>query len=115
MKKSEETLEDFAISYPLDKLAPLEQVLFLDIETTGFTSRTSYLYMIGCAYNRAGKWHTIQWMAEDYAQEGAILTAFFDFARSYKYLVHFNGNNFDLRSEERRVGKECRSRWSPYH
>ena len=24
--------------------------------------------------------------------------------------------NYDLvRSEERRVGKECRSRWSPYH
>ena len=22
---------------------------------------------------------------------------------------------FTLRSEERRVGKECRSRWSPYH
>ena len=23
--------------------------------------------------------------------------------------------NFNGRSEERRVGKECRSRWSPYH
>ena len=23
--------------------------------------------------------------------------------------------NGDVRSEERRVGKECRSRWSPYH
>src|SRR2546422_8670765 len=23
--------------------------------------------------------------------------------------------NFSTRSEERRVGKECRSRWSPYH
>ena len=23
--------------------------------------------------------------------------------------------NDQLRSEERRVGKECRSRWSPYH
>ena len=23
--------------------------------------------------------------------------------------------NKGLRSEERRVGKECRSRWSPYH
>ena len=23
--------------------------------------------------------------------------------------------NVDQRSEERRVGKECRSRWSPYH
>ena len=25
------------------------------------------------------------------------------------------GSFFDDRSEERRVGKECRSRWSPYH
>ena len=24
-------------------------------------------------------------------------------------------NRVQLRSEERRVGKECRSRWSPYH
>ena len=24
-------------------------------------------------------------------------------------------NTYVLRSEERRVGKECRSRWSPYH
>ena len=24
-------------------------------------------------------------------------------------------NSMELRSEERRVGKECRSRWSPYH
>src|SRR3989442_1934316 len=24
-------------------------------------------------------------------------------------------STFSLRSEERRVGKECRSRWSPYH
>src|SRR2546425_9160014 len=27
--------------------------------------------------------------------------------------ITYNGRN--LRSEERRVGKECRSRWSPYH
>ena len=25
------------------------------------------------------------------------------------------GEEITLRSEERRVGKECRSRWSPYH
>ena len=25
------------------------------------------------------------------------------------------GYTVDNRSEERRVGKECRSRWSPYH
>ena len=27
----------------------------------------------------------------------------------------FARKNYLLRSEERRVGKECRSRWSPYH
>ena len=28
----------------------------------------------------------------------------------------FNASELeDVRSEERRVGKECRSRWSPYH
>ena len=25
------------------------------------------------------------------------------------------GKTLTMRSEERRVGKECRSRWSPYH
>ena len=28
--------------------------------------------------------------------------------------LNFGGTNI-YRSEERRVGKECRSRWSPYH
>ena len=30
-------------------------------------------------------------------------------------LIPDSGGTFFLRSEERRVGKECRSRWSPYH
>ena len=29
----------------------------------------------------------------------------------YNYYIDFE----KVRSEERRVGKECRSRWSPYH
>ena len=29
--------------------------------------------------------------------------------------VHEDETGFKERSEERRVGKECRSRWSPYH
>ena len=42
---------------------------------------------------------------------------------SYAPLLHVAGDALGLRasdtpsgrSEERRVGKECRSRWSPYH
>ena len=96
MRISEETLDNFSISYPLDRLAPLERILFFDIETTGFTARSSYLYLIGCAYYRAGKWQTIQWMAENYSQETEILKAFFEFSKMYRCLIHFNGNNFDL-------------------
>ena len=32
----------------------------------------------------------------------------------FRYLTHL-GYKVRYRSEERRVGKECRSRWSPYH
>ena len=32
-----------------------------------------------------------------------------------KGLIVENGEYASTRSEERRVGKECRSRWSPYH
>ena len=32
-----------------------------------------------------------------------------------KFYIGFFENDSLIRSEERRVGKECRSRWSPYH
>ena len=38
---------------------------------------------------------------------------------NFEQVVRIEGTNLgditSLRSEERRVGKECRSRWSPYH
>ena len=42
-----------------------------------------------------------------------------EFENNYEdiyFLLHclYNAKT-ELRSEERRVGKECRSRWSPYH
>ena len=30
-------------------------------------------------------------------------------------MLEFKEGSLKMRSEERRVGKECRSRWSPYH
>ena len=36
-----------------------------------------------------------------------------EFYRMIDYMV--SGPVLAMRSEERRVGKECRSRWSPYH
>lgn len=90
------TLDDFSISYPLETIGEPEQLLFMDIETTGFTAGSSSLYMIGCAYFKNNAWHTIQWMADNTSEEKEILEAFFQFASDYSFLIHFNGNNFDL-------------------
>ena len=40
-----------------------------------------------------------------------------DFMRMTLTTVAHDGlpKYYSIRSEERRVGKECRSRWSPYH
>src|SRR2546430_10242089 len=37
------------------------------------------------------------------------------FLQSHQNYKHIKRMVLELRSEERRVGKECRSRWSPYH
>src|SRR2546430_12299377 len=34
---------------------------------------------------------------------------------NWREVLRLSGTDKDRRSEERRVGKECRSRWSPYH
>ena len=40
----------------------------------------------------------------------------FEMAKSgCRVIINYNTHKKLLRSEERRVGKECRSRWSPYH
>src|SRR3712207_5898539 len=42
----------------------------------------------------------------------SVLVGDFLFARAFELMVETGSMQ---RSEERRVGKECRSRWSPYH
>ena len=89
-------LDSFTPGYPLERIAPVDDVLFLDIETTGFTAKSSNLYLIGCACYEDGRFHVHQWMAEKYDEEAAVLDAFFTFAASYHYLIHYNGNAFDI-------------------
>ena len=110
MKENYTLLENFELGYPLEKLVPLEKALFFDIETTGFTARSSYLYLIGCAFYSGGNWYIRQWFAENYDDEEAIINAFFTFALDYQYLIHFNGNNFDLPF----VTQKCEQLGIPY-
>src|SRR5256884_10003722 len=52
----------------------------------------------------------------DFEVEANSLGGVFHFRRHELFQVASMTDGFHLtRSEERRVGKECRSRWSPYH
>ncbi|MEG2700054.1 MAG: ribonuclease H-like domain-containing protein, partial [Hungatella sp.] len=51
-------------TYPLHRLGTLEELLFFDIETTGFSGDYSNLYLIGCTYYTQNSWHLIQWFAD---------------------------------------------------
>ncbi len=96
MKTIQTLLSPKLCTYPLSLIGEPEDILFVDIETTGFTARTSTLYMIGCIFFEHDQIHLIQWFAETPEDEKKVLTAFFQKCRSHQILIHYNGNNFDL-------------------
>ena len=65
-------------SYPPERLGALSDLLFFDIETTGFSARRNRLYLIGCLYREADGWKLVQWFADRKEAEPELLSAFFD-------------------------------------
>lgn len=111
MKTIRKNLPDLKPKYPLEELAPIDKILFIDIETTGFSAKSSSLYLIGCIFCDSGNLELIQWFAEDYNDEINIIEAFFTFSKDFNYLIHFNGNNFDLPY----LQQKCNQYHLPYH
>jgi len=100
MKCVQKSLGILSPKYPIENICIPKQTLFIDIETTGLNVRTSNLYMIGCVYYEAYKepavWRSIQWMATNYEDEINLLAEFAAFVKPYRYLIHYNGNQFDI-------------------
>ena len=61
----------------------------------------------------AEAWLTLQFLPG--LGPGRIARLLAHWGRAEEILEHRAEAAALLRSEERRVGKECRSRWSPYH
>ncbi len=74
----------------------MEEILFVDIETTGLSPKSSDIYLIGTAFLENGKWRIRQFFAENETEEEMVLSEFADFAMSFARVVHFNGDRFDI-------------------
>lgn len=96
MKTVSSLLSPRLCSYPLSLIGHLEDILFIDIETTGFTARSSCLYLIGAIYFEKDQIHLMQFFAEKKEEEVDVLKAFLSLCQSHSILVHYNGNNFDI-------------------
>ena len=71
-----------------------DDVIFVDIETTGLGS--SPLFLIGTMTWNGSEFEVRQYLARDYAEERAAISLFLDDACDKKLLVTFNGKTFDL-------------------
>ncbi len=73
-----------------------ENCVFFDIETTGFSSKNTHVYLIGVVVFEDDIWKSIQWFATNKDDEINVLNRFFDFIHNYHVLIHFNGEGFDI-------------------
>ena len=96
MKTLTYTLKHTKTEYDLSLITCPDTALFIDIETTGLSSKTASIYLIGAVFFKDNTWNAIQWFAATPQEETDILHAFFEFASNYSTLIHFNGNQFDL-------------------
>lgn len=69
--------------------------VFYDIETTGLSRYSTFLYLIGAVKYEAGEWHLCQWMAEKEEEEPLLLTSFSDFLKGCSHTIQYNGDRFD--------------------
>lgn len=86
---------DSSPSYNFSPYHPSD-IVYFDIETTGFSPEISSVYLIGCCYYEDHTWHIIQWFADDYQSELSLLESFYDFIGNYKVILHYNGSGFDI-------------------
>lgn len=74
----------------------LEDTVIFDIETTGFSPKSTHLYLIGAIYAKDGQIMLKQWFAENYSSEAAILYSFFEFIKPFKRISGYNISGFDI-------------------
>ena len=94
MLRIEKNIE-LTTAFDLSLIAPAEDIMFFDIETTGLSSWKSGLYLIGLLTYDDG-WKLIQYFCEDVTDETAALENFFTLLSSKKVLISFNGDGFDI-------------------
>lgn len=79
------------------------KTIIIDIETTGFSPTYNYIFLIGCIYYCKGNYYIIQWLCEKEEDEYELLFTFNKFIKDFNFIIHYNGNSFDIPFIEKRM------------
>ncbi|MEY8428749.1 ribonuclease H-like domain-containing protein [Lachnospiraceae bacterium 46-15] len=99
-----DTCKQHPCPLPWQHQIPPESVIF-DIETTGFSPKSAFIYLVGALTLKNGSWQITQWLAESPEDEPEILSDFLGFLSGFRHLIHFNGEAFDLPFLKKRCKK----------
>ncbi|MBR1673359.1 MAG: ribonuclease H-like domain-containing protein [Eubacterium sp.] len=80
-----------------------QDIMMFDIETTGLSASSSFIYIIGYNIKMADGWHIIQLFNDDGESEPEIISHFMRELARYKYLIEFNGDSFDVPYVKKRL------------
>ena len=69
--------------------------VFYDIETTGLSRNSTFLYLVGAVAYEEKNWQMYQWMIEDETEEPALLNIFSEFLQNFSCTIQYNGDSFD--------------------
>ena len=93
----------FTSSYPPKRLGAISDLLFFDIETTGFSGDYASVYLIGCVWHDGNTWILTQYFAETRDAEEEVLDAFFALIRPNRVIVHYNGEGLPIQFLPKRI------------
>lgn len=97
----EEVIDSRLNLFDKDKMHPFilenkEEFLIFDIETTGLSHQFANVILIGYMYVQNGRIIIEQLFAETPEEEIDILLKFYEITQSFRYLISYNGNSFDI-------------------
>ena len=69
--------------------------LFYDIETTGLSRNSTFLYLVGAVTYEENNWQMYLWMIENEDEEYELLKTFSKFLEKFSCTIQYNGDSFD--------------------